>query len=960
VYGGFFGDETSIADRPKSDLDGNGTIEPWEFTHATVLDGQHTRQVLNQAADFSIETVWDGVTIANGRVLGGVFGGGAYIRANCQLINSIIKNNVSASSNPNNALRAGGIYNKGGGIKKCIIYDNIIDDNQNYGASAGGVYNEEGTIDSCTIYNNSISHTHTYPSSYSGAGIYNKGGTVGNSIISNNKVIGGFIVHGVGIYNSDNGTINNCKIRENIVSDVVYSYGGGIYSHEGGTISNCEVISNFSALQGGGIFMNNGGVIENSTISGNTISVSQHAISFTPSGAGIYSDGAIIRNCTINENRLSYTYASANQSVCGGGLYIRGEGGAVSHCTVIGNTVSYSANTVNFARGGGIYCYETMTEIVDCIVKNNKTLINGDIDGQGGGVYQGVITRCRIEDNSSGEGGGFYKSSVNNCIVFNNSATSHGGGGFLEENGKSVNCTFINNTAAGRGGGIYVNASTNTSVANSVFWQNYAPFWEQIGTPAGASAANVTYSAVQEQYPGAGNIVIAEDNDNGGPLFFNPATHNWQLQEGSPCINAGSNVALSATDTIDLAGNPRVFDATVDMGAYERQGANPPTHTISGQVTCGGNPLEGVIITSDSSIVTDALGMYSMTVCQGTNIVITPTMEGYGFIPQSIACDNVMGNLENRNFTAITMIPVTHITNVPDTVLPNVPYLLNGTVEPSDATKQAIVWSVADAGTAGATIAGDTLNTAGIGTLVITATIIDGITLGVNYVQHFTIATALNFFCGGNGTPTDPYQICTHQQLNTLAVYVNAGNGDATEDKYYKLMSDIDLSSYDNWTPIGNNSTNNNTHRFQGYFDGNKKVVRNLTISDSSNYQGLFGYATGGAIQNLGIENCAINGNQYVGGLVGYSATDISNCYITGNVSGRGDYVGGLTGYGTSAISDCYATANVSGNAHVGGLMGFNSSTLSNSYAAANPIACPFYMTGGITTADCRLVASSY
>jgi len=37
MYGGFSGNETALSARPKSDLDGNGIVEPWEFTNATVL-----------------------------------------------------------------------------------------------------------------------------------------------------------------------------------------------------------------------------------------------------------------------------------------------------------------------------------------------------------------------------------------------------------------------------------------------------------------------------------------------------------------------------------------------------------------------------------------------------------------------------------------------------------------------------------------------------------------------------------------------------------------------------------------------------------------------------------------------------------------------------------------------------------------------------------------------------------
>ena len=44
------------------------------------------------------------------------------------------------------------------------------------------------------------------------------------------------------------------------------------------------------------------------------------------------------------------------------------------------------------------------------------------------------------------------------------------------------------------------------------------------------------------------------------------------LLEGSPAIDAGSNDAAEAET--DLAGNPRIAGAAVDLGAYEYQG-NP-------------------------------------------------------------------------------------------------------------------------------------------------------------------------------------------------------------------------------------------------------------------------------------------------------------------------------------------------------------------------------------------------
>jgi hypothetical protein len=51
----------------------------------------------------------------------------------------------------------------------------------------------------------------------------------------------------------------------------------------------------------------------------------------------------------------------------------------------------------------------------------------------------------------------------------------------------------------------------------------------------------------------------------------NLATGNLHLQSNSPCIGAGFNVAN--LPSVDADGRPRVVDTTVDVGAYEYQGA---------------------------------------------------------------------------------------------------------------------------------------------------------------------------------------------------------------------------------------------------------------------------------------------------------------------------------------------------------------------------------------------------
>ena len=139
----------------------------------------------------------------------------------------------------------------------------------------------------------------------------------------------------------------------------------------------------------------------------------------------------------------------------------------------------------------------------------------------------------------------------------------------------------------------------------------------------------------------------------------------------------------------------------------------------------------------------------------------------------------------------------------------------------------------------------------------------------------------------------------------------------------YILMNDIDLSGI-NWEPIAGQSQPgypNPSDCFQGELNGNGYTINNLTVNNSSSvFVGLFGVTLNAEIKNLGLENVDING-EFAGGVAyGTVDTSISNCYVTGSVTGEnfaGGFIGGdspLDSYGgNSSISDCYSSVNVTG-----------------------------------------------
>ncbi len=138
------------------------------------------------------------------------------------------------------------------------------------------------------------------------------------------------------------------------------------------------------------------------------------------------------------------------------------------------------------------------------------------------------------------------------------------------------------------------------------------------------------------------------------------------------------------------------------------------------------------------------------------------------------------------------------------------------------------------------------------------------------------------------------------------------------------------------WLPIGTSEA-----PFDATFNANGHTIANLRIDrgDAARGVGLFGITASNAkIENVGLLDVDILGNQGVGGLVGYKqGGSIASSYVTGQVRGNGDYdVGGLVGWHRGGtISGSSSTIVVVGSRrNVGGLVGDNDGgTITDSYA---------------------------
>ena len=198
------------------------------------------------------------------------------------------------------------------------------------------------------------------------------------------------------------------------------------------------------------------------------------------------------------------------------------------------------------------------------------------------------------------------------------------------------------------------------------------------------------------------------------------------------------------------------------------------------------------------------------------------------------------------------------------------------------------------------------------------------------------------------------YSISTAEELKILSDMTNAGLISAGDE--FVLANDIDLSQYENWTPIGDcdyDSVNGNATgiSFKGKFDGNGYVISNLKIQSTSHYAGLFGYAAAASIKNVGVENACIEGvdSKYIGIIVGYAnqASQIVNCHTSGRVLSSEFAVGGIVGEGYN-IESCYSYASVYAGDCAGGLMGACWSSIKNSFFDGQVAALATNCSGGL------------
>jgi hypothetical protein len=417
--------------------------------------------------------------------------------------------------------------------------------------------------------------------------------------------------------------IRNCMFEKNIAK-----HGGGLYC-DGATnksvipsLVNCVFKNNHSFGTGGAIFHKNGTqdninfVITDCIFEENSSSQEGGAIQFTQVRHSTILKGCqFLKNHAISDGGAVFFEGSPgdaqldmvdcdffeNIGASGGGFSFLYTGFSVNDSVrfefSISNSTFYKNQTMNSA--GGAIAFQNNGNICEAYINNSNFIQNQSVNG-GGAVYAIsdpkmvlFVSHCAFIENQTNIGASgaifsktYFDPIVNNLTI-NNSLFANNAGAIahLGSNGKAdgliQNCTFLNN------GGYpilknwspdfdYVSFYNQMKIRNSIIWEPSLPLGRILynnnpdtSTIHDFLISNTLISTDSCNLPG-GDLACGEGilfNQN--PLFLDSDALDLRLAACSPAINMGTNPD-SLVNSLDLAGQPRILDDVIDMGAYER------------------------------------------------------------------------------------------------------------------------------------------------------------------------------------------------------------------------------------------------------------------------------------------------------------------------------------------------------------------------------------------------------
>lgn len=378
------------------------------------------------------------------------------------------------------------------------------------------------------------------------------------------------------------------------------------------TIRRCDFSGN-RAKQGGGVSVGtSSAAFENCQFSYNAA---------YPSGGALWSDdGSLdLKDCIFEGNSVLSTSSS------GGAISVSKTTGSCHDSTFTGNQA-----LATFGKGGGVSSSLSTFSFVRCDFTSNAAYEGGAYYIGGGSA--GGLLQCRLKGNSATRNGGaIYTAGVDfplmNCELSGNFADDDGGVIYNQSAIIEITNSTIGGNAAGASGGAIYNRTTNTSDSAKVIMKN-SIIWNNLSRGAADTTSASIDDSLTETQSSFSHCLIANSGGSSGwntelgtdlgnnidldPRFLfpsdpalSPTPHSdLRVETFSPVIDAGDTSALpedihdidgdeNLTEPLplDLWGQVRVSQASVDIGSYEHQ-AGPALVQASSRVRV--EPMSGV------------------------------------------------------------------------------------------------------------------------------------------------------------------------------------------------------------------------------------------------------------------------------------------------------------------------------------------------------------------------------
>lgn len=296
------------------------------------------------------------------------------------------------------------------------------------------------------------------------------------------------------------------------------------------------------------------------------------------------SSDTVVSNLTVTGKN-----AVNGNTAYGPDVAIKMNSGLLVDCTIEDNKTKNG-----YRQGGGIKMTGNGT-VRNCTIARCQAYNTSGNAGPGEGIWMsaGLVENCRIVDNritydclDSNPGGAVYIEGtgiLRGCLVAGNSNHGRASGVYVKGNGVVENCTIVGNSDYDASAGTYGLAIDGASVVvrNNIVWGNTA-FDGSVVNVRFVSAGSCTF-----EYNDTKPLISAgQGNVSVDPEFVDAA--NGDYHPGfSFCSDAGINQDWM-DGAVDLDGNQRIRNSTVDMGCYE--GETPSGFACRMNLVSDGNP----------------------------------------------------------------------------------------------------------------------------------------------------------------------------------------------------------------------------------------------------------------------------------------------------------------------------------------------------------------------------------